>query len=87
MEVRKIDEASVYCGIPSEIILFFIHEDWINPLDIDTPTFDGEDIARIELIWELRNELGVNDEAMPIILNLIDQLILIQLELEKNYVH
>jgi chaperone modulatory protein CbpM len=87
MEIRKIEEASIYCGIPKEIIQHFIEEEWIHPLDFNTPALDSEDVARIQLIWELHSELGVNDEAMPIILNLIDQLNRMHLELKKFQIH
>lgn len=87
MEVRKVEEASSYCGVPCDIILHFIHEEWISPSDRDTPALDEEDVARIELIWVLQHEFGVNDEAMPIILNLLDQLNRIHLELHKLQMH
>ncbi len=83
MEVRKIEEASRFCNIPSHMILHFINQEWIRPSDLATPALDDEDVARIELIWELYSEMGVNEEAMPIILNLLDQLNRIHLELKK----
>jgi chaperone modulatory protein CbpM len=36
--------------------------------------FQEIDIARIRLIQELRDDLQVNEEAMPIVLSLLDQL-------------
>jgi len=35
--------------------------------------FSDIDIARLQLIHELRNDLAVNTEAIPIVLSLIDQ--------------
>lgn len=87
MEHRRIDEASEKCGVPSDIIIHFIQEEWIVPKDISTPDFDDEDVARIRLIWDLRSNFGVNDESMPIILHLLDQLNRIHLELEKYKIH
>lgn len=86
MEKKQLEDASKYCGVPCEIITRFIEEEWILPVD-QTPIFDDEDLARIKLIWELSNEFGVNDEAMPIILNLLDQLNRIHLELERFRIH
>ena len=54
------------------------------PKELDRLGFDEEDLARIQLIQELREDFGVNDEAVPIILHLIDQLNLIQLELRQR---
>lgn len=87
MEKRNIEEASHFCGVPTDIILRFISEDWIRPFDIEGTFLDDEDIARVKLIWELYNEFEVNDEAMPIILHLIDQLNRMHLELEKFRIH
>jgi chaperone modulatory protein CbpM len=36
--------------------------------------FHEIDIARIRLIRELRDELAVNEEALPVVLSLLDQL-------------
>lgn len=87
MEIKKIEEASSYCGVPTEFILHLISEEWIHPSDIAIPTFDEEDVARIVLIWELHSEFGVNDESMPIILHLLDQLNRMHLELKKYQIH
>lgn len=71
---RRIEEVCVICGTSQEIILHFIEEEWLHPIDREHTIFDDEDVARIKLIVELKNEFGVNDEAIPIILHLIDQL-------------
>jgi hypothetical protein len=54
-----------------KIILTYIERCWIQP---EHAELDHEDQARIHLIQELQNVFGVNDEAVPIILHLIDQL-------------
>jgi chaperone modulatory protein CbpM len=36
--------------------------------------FSDIDLARAQLIGDLRSDLGVNDEAVPIVLDLIDQI-------------
>lgn len=53
----------------------FIEQDWIIPLQQENGYFFNEaDKARIELIVELQRDMAVNDEAVPVILNLLDQL-------------
>lgn len=53
----------------------WIAYDWIRP--------DGEpggwvfhdiDVARVQLILSLRDEMQVNEEALPVVLSLLDQL-------------
>lgn len=60
------------CGPSCEEIIHFIEEEWISP--VETEIFDDEDITRIRLIHELMSEFGVNEESVPIILRLIDQI-------------
>lgn len=86
MEKRNVEEASSSCGVPSEEILFFIEQEWVFPAG-GQEFLDSEDVARIHLISELRNEFGVNDDSMPIILNLLDQLNRMHLELERFRIH
>ena len=72
--------------IPQYSLEHFIQEEWIVPFNRAEMLFDDEDIARINLIWELRNDLGVNDEAVPIILNLLDQLHHLRAIAHKNII-
>lgn len=71
---RRMEEICLICGTSEEIVMHFIEEEWLLPIDREHFAFDEEDVARIKLIIDLQNEFGVNDEAVPIILHLIDQL-------------
>lgn len=79
----SIEEICRDCEISVEEIEVFIQESWITPADKDALVFDEEDLARIDLIQELRRDLGVNDDAIPIILNLLDQLHLLRQRIRK----
>ena len=80
---KRIKEVSYICGISEDIIIHFIHEEWIYPNDEQLLVLDEEDIARINLINELKKDFGVNDEAIPIILHLIDQLNVLRKKLNE----
>lgn len=84
MIILRIDEVCRYCNINEDLIIRFVNEEWVFPRESDQLGFDEEDLARIHLIQELREDFGVNDEAVPIILHLIDQLNRIQLELKRS---
>jgi hypothetical protein len=59
----------------NEIFIFdCIEREWIIPLDTNKKILDREDIGRMLLIKDLKEDFGVNDESIPIILHLIDQL-------------
>ena len=71
---RPLNEVSTIYNIPIEIIIHFIEEEWVNPIDTELKMFDEEDVCRILLIHDLKDKFGVNDEAVPVILHLVDQL-------------
>ncbi|MDW9766511.1 chaperone modulator CbpM [Sinorhizobium meliloti] len=53
----------------------WVHSGWIVPAQGESgPSFDDVDVARIRLVCELRRDMNVNDDAVPIILALLDQL-------------
>ncbi len=71
----RIEEAAHHCGLGQTVIIHFIEREWLHPANPEPSlTLDDEDVARALLIHELQEELGVNDESIPIILNLLDQL-------------
>ena len=52
----------------------WIERSWVLPVSDDgTYFFDDADLARARLIAELHRDLGVNEEAMPVVLRLLDQ--------------
>lgn len=57
-----------------EFIQVCIRNRWIIPENPEEGTLDQEDRARLLLIRDLQIVMGVNDEAIPIILHLLDQL-------------
>mgnify|MGYP005689361383 CR=1 FL=1 len=71
---RNLDDVSKICGLETDTIIHFIQEEWVSPIDIELKMLDEEDICRILLIHDLQEKFGVNDEAIPIILHLVDQL-------------
>lgn len=53
----------------------WVRRGWVAPAGGDGgPHFDELDVARIRLLCELKDEMMVNDEAMPVVLSLLDQL-------------
>lgn len=52
----------------------WIEQRWILPVEEDGRFFfDEADVARVRLVAELHRDLGVNEEAMPVVLGLLDQ--------------
>lgn len=63
-------------GEPARIALeHYIARAWVRPLpEAEGWQFDELDVARAHLVYYLRHELMVGDEAMDVVLNLLDQL-------------
>lgn len=61
--------------LTEERLTLCLAQEWVHPLtsDVATTGFDEADLARLRLIVELTEDLEVNDAAVPLILNLIDE--------------
>jgi chaperone modulatory protein CbpM len=73
-----LSEAARITGIATENIERFIAFAWIRPAEEDGPLLDEADLARCQLIHDLQEHFGVNNEAVPLILDLLDQLYTLQ---------
>lgn len=71
---HSLEDVAHQCGFEVDVIVRFVSSEWIVPIDPLNGVFDDEDLARARLIWELQRDFGVNDEAVPVILHLLDQL-------------
>jgi chaperone modulatory protein CbpM len=53
----------------------WIEEEWLIPEAVEAEfTFSEADIARAQLISDLMDQLGVNNEGVGVILHLLDQM-------------
>jgi chaperone modulatory protein CbpM len=61
-------------GITETDLQLWIEQRWVLPHKRDDAlVFDDVDLARARLIRELRVDLMVNEEAIPVVLSLLDQ--------------
>ena len=72
--IFEITEISKTYNLSEVFIYECIENEWIVPCDVSNTCFDLEDISRILLIKDLKEDFGANDEAVPLILHLIDQM-------------
>lgn len=62
-------------GLRRQDVEHWIAREWVRPDgNGEDYAFHAIDVARIRLILELRGDLGLNDDALPIVLSLLDQL-------------
>ena len=61
--------------LDQETLQVWIEEEWLVPGETaGEPAFAEADLARAQLIRDLKHGMGVNDEGVGIILNLLDQM-------------
>ena len=65
----------VHTRLSAEVVDTWIAAGWLVPDRAGgVRDFSEVDIARARLIRDLQQDLGVNDEAIPVILDLLDQM-------------
>jgi chaperone modulatory protein CbpM len=65
-ELRRVQRAEVLAWVEAE---------WVRPeQDESGPRFRPVDVARLRLIAELREDLEIGPEAMPVVLSLVDEM-------------
>lgn len=61
--------------LDQETLEVCISEEWLLPSEASgEPAFSEIDLARAQLIRDLKQDMGVNDQGIGIILNLLDQM-------------
>ncbi|HKW52459.1 MAG TPA: chaperone modulator CbpM [Stellaceae bacterium] len=61
-------------GLQEAELRHWIAEHWVRPeAASEGYVFREVDVARVRLIVELRQELAIDDEALPVVLQLLDQ--------------
>jgi chaperone modulatory protein CbpM len=61
-------------GLERRDLLRWVEYRWVLPeRHSETWVFHEVDVARVELIFEIRRDFAIDDEAMPVVLGLLDQ--------------
>jgi len=73
--IFTVQQAAAEIGVGDKELLVWIEQRWILPTKREeTFVFDDADLARARLIRELHLDLLVNEEAIPVVLSLLDQI-------------
>ena len=68
-------EFLVRAHLDANVLEAWVAEGWLFPLEQGgDDQFSEIDLARVDLIHDLKGNIGVNDEGIAIILHLLDQL-------------
>ncbi len=73
--VDERDIASRVRGVTVERLQAWVEFGWVKPVIRDDKSdFTEADVARTALICDLHDSLGLDEEAVPVVLSLIDQI-------------
>lgn len=62
-------------GIQVDVLEFWLEQQWVIPAQTrEGMDFSERDVARANFIQDLKNDFGVNDEGIDVVLHLVDQL-------------
>ena len=62
-------------GVNAEDLTLWVERRWVLPVEQDGQwVFAEADEARVQMIVELRRDLAIDDEAMSVVLSLLDKL-------------
>ena len=71
----KIEEFLIRTRLERRSLEAWVAAGWIVPPQTDPELlFADVDLARVQLIRDLREDFGVNDEGVSVILHLVDQM-------------
>jgi chaperone modulatory protein CbpM len=72
MRVRSV--AALFANLDEAELVVWVERGWVRPEPDETDwVFQDIDIARVRLIHDLRHLMDMSDEAVPLILSLLDQ--------------
>lgn len=72
--MTRITEFAARCGVTAGDVDIWVERRWLLPVRDETGwSFSDTDLARARLIAELERDLGIDAEAMPVVLSLLDQ--------------
>jgi chaperone modulatory protein CbpM len=73
--MKPITELQAEFSLSRDELMLWVQRRWVLPLEQDGDyVFTDADEARVQMIVDLRRDLAIDDEAMPIVLDLLDKL-------------
>ncbi len=65
---------ALFVDLPAQELTGWIERGWVQPESADSGwVFEAIDIARVRLIHDLRRDMDVTEDAIPLVLSLLDQ--------------
>lgn len=73
--MKTLTEVLAAFSLSRDELLLWIDRRWVLPLaEGEEYVFGDADVARVQMIVELHRDLAIDDEAMSVVLDLLDKL-------------
>ncbi len=71
---QRTEEVLMVCRrVTAQDLTVWVERHWVRPQhEGGALLFSEADVARVEMICDLREDLALDDEAMPVVLSLLD---------------
>jgi chaperone modulatory protein CbpM len=70
-----LEQVVAEIGVDRTAVVSWVEQHWVLPETEDSVWhFDDMDLARLRLIADLTHDLEIGNEAIPVVLNLLDQI-------------
>ncbi|MEN3975871.1 chaperone modulator CbpM [Emcibacter sp. SYSU 3D8] len=74
MRLSEQDVVAAVAGISTRRLRMLVRNGWIRPERMEgAPAFSEVDVARVRLVCHLTDQLEIQEDDMPVILSLVDQ--------------
>lgn len=74
MRLSEVEVVAMVRHVRLEELRQWVAEGWVRPAHgANGPVFDALDVARVQLVCDLREEVSLPAEALPVVLSLLDQ--------------
>ena len=82
--MREIDVVRVVGGLKRADLRRWVAAGWVAPQRRDgEPRFGQIDVARLQMIVQIRRDIRIAEEGMPLVLSLVDQVYGLRNELRQ----
>jgi chaperone modulatory protein CbpM len=72
--MRLTAVVALFTDLPEAELVAWTERGWVRPVEAPSGLeFDEIDIARVRLIHDLRSAMQIEDETIPVVLSLLDQ--------------
>jgi chaperone modulatory protein CbpM len=76
--MASLAEVAALCGVSDGTVRLWVEQRLVLPLQVATARepewdFSPADVARARFVRELEDDLGIQEDAIPVVLSLLDQ--------------